>query len=59
MKSYVKRYLEQHNVHILLVGLSSDDIGIYLELAVDDFNKIPSNEMHELATRLGIRIKCR
>lgn len=59
IKSYVKRYLSKNNVHVLLIGLSNDDIGLYLELAVDDFNKIPSTEMQELATRLGIRIKCR
>lgn len=59
VKSYVKRYLASNNVYILLIGLSNDEIGIYLELAVDDFNKISSNEMQKLATILGIRIKCR
>lgn len=59
IKSSIKRYLEDRDVHVLKIGLRNDDIGLYIELAVDEFNKISPDEMQKLANGLGIRIKYR
>jgi len=59
MGNFLQQNLNKQHIEITHIGIKNDEVGIYVELIVDDYKKISSKQMNQLATFLGIRIKCR
>lgn len=59
LTNFMQHNLNKNNIEIKHIGIKNDEVGIYIELIVDDYTKILPDHMTQLATTLGIRIKCR